>query len=318
MADLSRLQVVPVREVWRHEAYDFTQWMLENADVLADVLGMELELTAAEHPVGGFSLDLIGREVGTGATVIVENQLEQTDHGHLGQIMTYAGGTDPQTIVWCAPSFRDEHRAALDWLNERTDESTRFFGVEVAAVRIDESRPAPMFRLVAQPNDWTKQVHAETSSASSDRVSAYASFWTDLLHRIREAHPDWTRSTTGPKQGWLVLPYGSSTATYNLVFGQRGPRIELYFGTSDPEANTAEFERLAPLADQISADFGEQVQVDPMPGRKACRILVERGVAADVLDPASREDLLEWFFGTFGRFRVATQRGKALVEGRNA
>ena len=163
MAELSRLRVVPVREVWRHEAHDFTQWMLDNADVLADVLGMDLELEAAEHPVGGFSLDLIGREVATGHVVIVENQLERSDHTHLGQILTYAGGTNPQTIVWCAPAFTEPHRAAIDWLNEHTDEETRFFAVEVAAVQIDDSRPAPMFKLVAQPNDWAKQVHVETT-----------------------------------------------------------------------------------------------------------------------------------------------------------
>src|SRR5689334_7361750 len=154
-ADLGRVTSVPVREVWPHEAHDFTRWMLANADVLSDVLGIDLELTHNEHRVGDFSLDLLGVDRVTGERVIVENQLEQSDHGHLGQILTYAGGTDPTTIVWCAPSFRDEHRAAIDWINERTDENTRFFAVEVAAVKIDESRPAPMFKLVAQPNDWT-------------------------------------------------------------------------------------------------------------------------------------------------------------------
>ena len=158
---------VPVRDVWAHEARHFTQWLLQNADVLSDLLGMDLELSQAERRVGGFSLDLIGSDLQTGSTVIIENQLESTDHTHLGQLLTYAGGTDPATIVWCAPSFRDEHRAAMDWLNEHTEEGVRFFGVEISAIRIEDSPPAPLFRLVVQPNDWTKRVHTETAAAST-------------------------------------------------------------------------------------------------------------------------------------------------------
>ncbi len=154
---------VPSRDVWPHEAHSFTPWLLNNVDVLSDLLGMDLALEVAEHPVGGFSLDLMGRDETTGEVVIVENQLETSDHGHLGQILTYAAGTDPTTIVWVAASFRAEHRAAIDWLNARTDENTRFFGVELGVVRIGQSDPAPSFRLVAQPNDWEKTVRAATS-----------------------------------------------------------------------------------------------------------------------------------------------------------
>lgn len=155
---IGRLQAVPAREVWRHEALDFTPWLLDNADVLSDVLGLDLELEAAEHAVGDFSLDLIGRDRLSGDLVIVENQLEQSDHTHLGQIMTYAGGTDAAHVVWVAPSFRAEHRRALEWLNERTDEGTRFFAVEVKVVRIGDSPYAPLLSLAVQPNDWGKQV----------------------------------------------------------------------------------------------------------------------------------------------------------------
>jgi hypothetical protein len=128
---LGALTSVDVREVWSHEAHAFTPWLLTNAEVLGEVLGMDLELSAAEHPVGGFSLDLIGAN-SANERVIIENQLGQTDQGHLGQLLIYAGGTDPVNVVWVATSFREEHRAALDWLNARTDENTRFFGVEVS------------------------------------------------------------------------------------------------------------------------------------------------------------------------------------------
>lgn len=169
---LGRLTPVPPREVWAHEALNFTPWLLANQDVLGEALGMDLELVTAEHPVGGFSLDLLGHDRATGDTVIVENQLEITDHIHLGQILTYAGGTDPKNIVWIAAAFREEHRAALDWLNTHTDEDTRFFGVEVRVVRIGDSEPAPMLRVVAQPNDWGKQVKRAASSATAPNWSA--------------------------------------------------------------------------------------------------------------------------------------------------
>lgn len=317
MVDMGRLTPVHVRDVWRHEAHDFTQWMLQNADVLADVLGMELELTAAEHPVGGFSLDLIGREVGTGNVVIVENQLEQTDHGHLGQIMTYAGGTDPQTVVWCAPSFRDEHRAALDWLNEHTDENTRFFGVEITAVQIDNSRPAPLFRLVAQPNEWTKQVHAETAAIpTTERQVAYQEFWAKLLHRIRQRHPDWTRSVKAPRASWMTMPYGSSIGWYSFVFTRTGPRVELYFGSSDAEENRLAFERMAANREQIDADFGAPVSYDPLPTKKACRLHVDRPDGGDVTEGDIHEELMNWFLSTMDRFRTATQRARLAGESR--
>lgn len=166
--ELGRLTTVPLREVWPHEAYDFTRWLLANPDPLADVLGMQLELRAAEHRVGGFSLDLMGVDLATNRTVIVENQLETSDHSHLGQILTYAGGTNPQTIVWCAPAFREEHRAALDWLNEHTDEDTRFFAVEISAVRIGESAPAPYSPWPCNPitgaRRFTSAPHPDSSA----------------------------------------------------------------------------------------------------------------------------------------------------------
>lgn len=188
--NIGRLQRVPVRSVWPHEANDFTPWLLENADVLTDVLGLDVELKAAEHAVGGFSLDLIGEESITEAVVIVENQLEESDHTHLGQILTYAGGTDAKHIVWVAPSFRPEHRKALEWLNERTDEETRFFAVKIEVVSIGDSSPAPLLSLVVQPNDWGKIVRRTTGRQSSPQWGRE-----DVLVRTRTLHGEHLAAT---------------------------------------------------------------------------------------------------------------------------
>lgn len=311
---LSRLAPVPVRDIWRHEAHDFTLWLLENADVLGEALGMDLELSEAERRVGGFALDLIGTDVATNTVVIVENQLEQTDHSHLGQLLTYAGGTDPSTVVWCAPSFREEHRAALDWLNERTDEDTRFFGVEIAAVRIDDSQPAPLFRIVAKPNDWSKQVHTERTAVTlSPKSLAYQEFWRELLGRIRTEHPTWTRSTAAPTQSWITLPYGTSWIWYGMTFTLTGPRVELYFGGPDADTNLAEFERFTAHKHLLDEEFGPTIRYDALPGKKACRIHIDR-LSGDVLDTDSHEDLIAWFTSTMEKFRAVTQHIKSLLE----
>ena len=155
--DLATIQRVDLRGVWSSEAADFTPWLAENIGKLGEALGMELEVEAQEAPVGGFALDILARDPENNRQVVIENQLGATDHTHLGQLLTYAAGFDANVIVWIARNFRDEHRGALDLLNRRTGEDTEFFGIEVELWRIDDSRPAPNFKLVATPNEWRKQ-----------------------------------------------------------------------------------------------------------------------------------------------------------------
>lgn len=312
MAELPQLsRVIPVaaREVWAHEAHHFTQWLLQNADVLSDILGMDLELTEAERRVGNFALDLIGTDLQSGTTVIIENQLETTDHSHLGQLLTYAGGTDPSTIVWCAPKFRDEHRAALDWLNENTEEGVRFFGVEIAAVRIEDSLPAPMFRLVVQPNDWTKRVHTETAASSNltPRQAAHESLWRTVLDRIRTLHPEWTSARVTSRDNWITLPFGTSGIWYSFVCSGTNPRVELYFGSSNASSNQSEFEKFLAYRQELEALYGGSLDYQPMADRVACRIAAGYPHIFDVLDETQHENLTHWYITTMEKFRPATQ-----------
>jgi hypothetical protein len=133
---LGSLELVDPRSIWKHEAGDFTPWLPSNADRLVNVLGIEIELSAAEHPVGGDKLDLVGRDITNDAVLIVENQLEGTDHSPLGQVLTYAAGMAASTIVWIATAFRPEHRQALDWLNENTGERVHFLGSRSRSSRL--------------------------------------------------------------------------------------------------------------------------------------------------------------------------------------
>ncbi|MGK5521450.1 DUF4268 domain-containing protein [Micromonospora sp. URMC 107] len=305
---LGRLDSVDIREVWKHEAHSFTPWLLANADVLGKVLGMELALSAAEHPVGGFWLDLIGVDESTGEKVIIENQLERTDHSHLGQLLTYAGGTDPVNIVWLAAGFREEHRAALDWLNTRTDEKTRFFGIEIAAVRIGESVPAPLLRLVAQPNDWGKQVRsiAQADAATSSRNLAYQEFWGRFLETLRTQNLHWTASTKGRPENWLSLPTGSSDIIYACTFAKAGLGSEMFFQHRDPAVNDTRFAtartKLEPLCPGLS--------FEPLVGRKGCRIVEYRD--GDIADTDRWHEYIAWFIDAQLRLRRAIDQAGGM------
>jgi hypothetical protein len=246
-SNLGRLTTVPPRDVWPDEARDFTPWLLKNVDVLGDLLGMDLMLDVAEHPVGDFALDLLGRDLANDSVVIVENQLAESDHGHLGQILTYAAGTNPTTIVWITTGFRPEHRAALDWLNEHTDPDTRFFGVEIEVVRIGNSAPAPNFRLVAEPNDWEKHVKAATAAGvMSERAKLYWDFFEQFRARVVTEHPDWTRRKTSTREAWYDLSTGISGAVFSTAFTRGGLVVQLYFNDPDPTVNLAPLRRCAP------------------------------------------------------------------------
>ena len=157
---LVRLTRVELRDIWISEAADFTPWLArpENIAVLGEALGIDLELEAQEKAVGPFRADILCKDIGTDHWVLIENQLERTDHSHLGQLLTYASGLEAVTIVWIAARFNEEHRATLDWLNKITDQSFRFFGLEVELWRIGDSPAAPKFNIVSKPNDWSHSV----------------------------------------------------------------------------------------------------------------------------------------------------------------
>ena len=186
---LATIERVDLREIWPREASDFTPWLAEHISELGEALSMDLKMESSEAPVGGYSLDILARDPNIGL-VAIENQLEETNHTHLGQLLTYAAGYDASTMVWIAKAFRDEHRAALDLLNARTDEDTQFFGVEVELWKIDGSRPAINFKLVSTPNEWRKQtaVSAGTGGKVSERGERYRAFFQELIDELRETH----------------------------------------------------------------------------------------------------------------------------------
>lgn len=292
--ELGRIHwVEDIREVWKHEASGFTPWLLANGDDLASALGLEIELEQTERSVGSFSLDLIGRDLTHDCRLIVENQIEPSDHGHLGQLLTYTAGTDAPTIVWIARSFRDEHRNALDWLNANTGEETRFFGVVVKALRVDRSLPAPFFEVVSKPNDWQKAVKAATSAQESAQAEAYRAFWAPVRESIETTRPELFEGRSVPRSIWLGInsPVPKTSISGEIGAGELRIRVEIDSG--DRAENLKILGELEAHRAALEARLGE---LDFNSGVQRCAIFRRRPWTGKLIDQPERYDeAREWF-----------------------
>ena len=304
MGELARIQKVDLNEAWSHEAADFTPWLQDNIDQLGDALGLDLEVEEREAPVGTFSLDLLAKD-GGGRPVIIENQLGTTDHSHLGQILTYSAGYNASVIVWIAKEFRDEHRAALDFLNSRTGDDTEFFGVKIELWRIDGSRPAVNFDLVVTPNEWRKQAAGRSrETRTSERNERYRQFFQALIDTLREEHK-FTKARKAQPQGWYAFSSGVTSFSYGATFGAHGRTwVELYIDSPEQERNKRSFDRLEQQKDAIESELGTTLEWQRLDHRRASRISVRRPGSIDE-DQKSLKDIREWMIRQLLEFKRA-------------
>lgn len=270
---LSKLERVPLRMAWKHEALEFTPWLAEseNLAVLADALGLsELELVATEHLVGDFKVDMLcsdGDEQG-----IIENQLDKTNHTHLGQILAYAAGVGAKKVIWIAESFRSEHAAALDYLNDNTTDELSFFGVEVELWRIGDSPLAPKFEVVVKPNDWTKtsREQARAATTSSPTKQFQLKFWKALIDKLASDAPKIRPQKPRP-QHWLNNRIGRSGFGLNFTVNTRDNRlgVELWMPGENAKQH---FAALMAQKEHIEQALGFALDWQKLPDSKACRI----------------------------------------------
>lgn len=301
--------------MWGDEARHFTPWLFENQDYLAEVLGIELELMQLEYGVGAFSLDLYGDDLTHGCQLIVENQLEDTDHRHLGQLLTYAAGTDAQTVVWIATRFRDEHRQALDFLNDMSSGAARFFGIEIRVGVIDGSAAAPMFSLAVQPSDWRAQLRVQRGTdALSPTKAAYLKFWTEYLEHVQATSPDLTNVRAPQPHNWMTLNSVRQGVTIAGVFNRDGNLVcELYIDTGDAAANLAVFGALHDRRNEIETAIGHPLQWQELENRRACRIKL--ATPGQISDESRHRELLAWLYGNHVTFKRVL---RPIVQGLDA
>jgi hypothetical protein len=289
---LGRLERVELRDIWLSEASDFTPWLArkENLDILGETLGIDLELEAQERAVGPFRADILCKDIGTDRWVLIENQLERTDHNHLGQLLTYASGLEAVTIIWIAARFTEEHRSTLDWLNRITDESFRFLGLEVELWRIGDSQPAPKFNIVSKPNDWSQSV-AQAARAIDDaelsetRIMQRA-YWTAFDNVLSATAGPISGGRKPQPQSWMAYSIGRSHVTLNAVMvrPKKQVRAELYISSDKAKAF---FNLLEAQKDQIERELGFALDWEELPEGKDSRIVVS-------LDDADPENEADW------------------------
>ena len=285
---------VSIRDAWAHEAHRFTPWLAANLGRLAEVIGIPLELTGTEIRVGTFSADILARNPADDSVVLIENQLESSDHTHLGQIMTYLAGLNAQTMVWVAPSFRDEHLSAIRWLNEHTVEPFAFFAVRVRVVRIADSPFAPLFEVIERPNNWDRQVSETKRAVEGDLTDLgqhRLAFWTHVSGRHpRFGKPDAASSHWAALPGTdaVVVQYLAKTGVGVFVRPRRGRPME-------------ELAReLQPSLDQLAQEVGA-----PPGGNSSFLSLELKG------DPADRGDwdrLADWLDDRTRAYQAAFAR----------
>lgn len=265
---IGRLQRVPLREVWRHEAYDFTQWLQENIDVLNVALDLNLVNVEREQAAGSFSIDLVAEDEG-GGTVIIENQLEKSNHDHLGKVITYLTALSARAAIWVVSEPRPEHVAAIAWLNEST--GADFYLVKVEAVRIGDSPAAPLLTLIVGPSE-------DNSVRSEKEVIAGLShirrtFWRRLVENPRATlHAHITPGTAG----WIGTSSGVRGLNLNYAVKQDQSTAELYIdrGRDSKEENERIFDQLFAHREEIDRVIGRPVSWERLNEKQACRIKV--------------------------------------------
>ena len=310
MEGIGTLSPVDVRAVWADEARDFTPWLAENAALLGEALGMDLLHEETEAAVGRYSADLVFREESTGRLVVVENLFGPTDHDHLGKLLVYAAGLEAGYAVLLAPEFRDEHRAALDWLNSISADDFGFFGIVFEAWRIGDSLPAPRLRVDVKPNNWSRSVRAVQSLEASETEQAYERFWEEFLPPFREAHPGWTPRSALRKKGYMTFPSARSrvlhySASFCREDGRRRLRAEACIETGDWETAKEAFDSLLEKKARIVQSVGEPLDWDRLDNRKRSRISLYFSGEIRIADEERWQEARDWLIQAMGKMRAA-------------
>ncbi len=296
---LGRIEQVDLREIWKHEATNFTKWLAkpENLDLLSEEIDIELSLIDTEYNVGRFNVDIFAEEPSADRKVIIENQLERTDHDHLGKLITYASGLDAEIIVWIVKDVLEEHQQAIDWLNENTDEKINFFAIKMEVWKIGDSEPAPKFHIISKPNNWTKSVKQSVqTSVLTDTKLLQLKFWdgfkqyaenNGLNLRLRKTYP----------QHWYDLSFGRTDCHISLTINSQKKELacEIYIPNSKET-----FKQFFDNKEQIDSQIDDLEWME-LPTKKASRI--KKKTKGDFKKEKKWDEYFEWLGKTAIEFQ---------------
>lgn len=289
---LAKLNKVDLRQAWKHEALDFTNWLSkqENLDLLGEEMEIEIRPIQLEAQVGKFRVDILAEEEGTGRKIVIENQMENTNHDHLGKIITYAAGYDAEIIIWIVKDFREEHRSAIDWLNEHTLEKIGFFLIKIELWQIEGSKPAPKFAIIASPNEWTKVGIVPTPTKLKQ-----LDFWTKFKDFV-SAKDRGIKLQKPLPQHWYNVTLGTVDALVSLTINSKENRIRCSLFIPK---NRELFNFLKSKKDEIEGKIGE-AQWHAAPVESSIRITRE---VTDVFAPNHEENYFSWLYEKTVLFR---------------
>jgi hypothetical protein len=294
---------LPMNAIWQHEERDFTPWLAQNISKLGDALGgLQLEVEQLEVYTTNFQLDIKAKEIGTNKVVVIENQIYKTDHKHLGQLITYASFFKAEIIIWISQEVTEDHRSAIDWLNNNTHENIQFYAVEASIIKIDDSRPALTFKLKAFPNEWEKSLGKIGTTTTSDTEELYREFFQRLIDDLREKY-HFTNARVGQPQSWYSFTSGTRGCTYGCSFA-RGSKVraEVYIDTQKQEVNKEILRAFEFCKSDIENQFGEELTFEELPSKRASKIAVYRD--GDIFaDSQSLDEINSWCIEKLLKFK---------------
>jgi hypothetical protein len=298
MAQLGKLVKVELRKVWEHEARDFSDWLAkdENLSLLSDELGIEIEVIGTEESSGRFRVDILAKETNSGDYIIIENQLEPTNHDHLGKVITYAAGYDAKYIIWIVKDVLDEHQKAIEWLNEHLDDSISCFLVRIEVWQIGDSDPAPRFEVISLKNNWVASLKRTVSSdeLSPNRLRQQE-FWGALRDNFKTRDTNMRVQSPLP-QHWMNFSLGSSFCHPYLTINSRDN-----FVSCDLWTNNKEFLAfLQGREDQIRNDLG--IEFNWWEANKSGGLRTKL-VVEDVYDQSQHSKSFDWLYGNVKLFQ---------------
>lgn len=288
-------EIKDLRKVWPHEALDFTPWLAEedNLAILADAVGLEITVDETESSVGDFNVDIFATETGTDRKIIIENQLEDTNHDHLGKLITYASGKSADIIIWVVKRAREEHRAAIAWLNNHTDENIAFFLLEIKLYQIGDSDIAVKFEVVEKPNDWTKEIKRNVSGSPTQQ--ARYDYWV-AFNEYAYKNASFSKQFNKRKPStdhWMTFSIGSSICSIMFSQVRKFNRVIVEWYISDDKDL---YHKLYALKNQIEQETGFSLEWNELPEKKASRILTYKDV--DFNDKDSWPEQFDWMMQT--------------------
>lgn len=263
---IGKLEIVELREIWKHEAFDFTTWLFENCDILNEQIGLSITPIEKEKSVGPFNADILAEDT-TGRPVIIENQLERTDHDHLGKILTYLSNTDAKIAIWISTDPRPEHVSAINYLNEVVPQDTKFYLLKLQAFKIGNSDPAPLFTVEAGPSE-ERSAGGEVKKEFAKRDEKRYEFFEQLLTLCNQKTTLFSNISPVGYQSWVNTGAGKAGLGWSFVAIKKAARIDLFFCAPTAETNKKRFDKLTLQKKEIEASFGEALVWDYKDDRK--------------------------------------------------